>query len=361
MSTPRIGPIAPALPARSLDRARSFEVADALSPPEVSRAVLERLHDRSGIETRGVSVIEPDGSIPLYGMGLPGTPASPRIPGTAERMEAYTRAAIPLGVEAAGTALRLAELDPGRITHLVTASCTGFSAPGVDLAILRRLGLQPSVRRTHVGFMGCHAAVNALATAAAYARESSDHRVLVVCVEVSTVHFHHDTRLDRLISNILFADGAAATVVGLETDDRSTPEILATASRLIDDSSDAMAWEIGDRGFDMTLAAEVPDLIGGVLAEWVDEVLAEHGMRRTDVGGWAIHPGGPRVIDAVSEALELPATAATTSLEVLRTCGNMSSATLLHILGRFQSEDVPRPWAGLAFGPGLAGEMILIR
>ena len=276
-------------------------------------------------------------------------------------MAVYHRAASDLATEAATAALEASGTAIESITHLVTASCTGFGAPGADLEIVRRLGLPASVRRTNVGFMGCHAAVNALAAARAYALEDPSHVVLVVTVEVSTVHFHHDTRLDRLISNILFADGAAATVVGLETDDRSTPEILATASRLIDDSSDAMAWEIGDRGFDMTLAAEVPDLIGGVLAEWVDEVLTEHGMRRTDVGGWAIHPGGPRVIDAVSEALELPATAATTSREVLRTCGNMSSATLLHILGRFQSEDVPRPWAGLAFGPGLAGEMILIR
>ncbi|MEC8320370.1 MAG: 3-oxoacyl-[acyl-carrier-protein] synthase III C-terminal domain-containing protein, partial [Planctomycetota bacterium] len=181
------------------------------------------------------------------------------------------------------------------------------------------------------------------------------------CVEVSTVHFHHDTRLDRLISNILFADGAAATVVGVPNEDRTGPEILATASRLIEASADAMAWEVGDRGFDMTLAAEVPDLIGDVLADWVDESLAAHGVRRADIGGWAIHPGGPRVIDAVCTALELPPQAATISREVLRHRGNMSSATLLHILERFQSTEVPRPWVGLAFGPGLSGEMVLIR
>lgn len=356
-----IGPIGTAVPESGLDLERSFEIADLLSPEEVPRPVLRRLHERAGIETRRVSVIAPDGSIPLYGIGAPGHPSNPRRPGTAERMQAYADAAVDLAAKAAGHALEGALTPAESITHLVTASCTGFGAPGVDLALVDRLRLPASVRRTNVGFMGCHAAVNALAVARALAEESPANRVLVVCVEVSTVHFHHDVRMDRLISNILFADGAGATVVGGPGNDRSSNRLTTTASRLIPDSKGAMAWEVGDHGFEMTLAAEVPDLIASVLRGWVDEVLEEHGLRRADIGGWAIHPGGPRVIDAVTNALDIPSEDALTSREILRTRGNMSSATLLHIIERFQRDSIPRPWVGLAFGPGLAGELVLIR
>ena len=355
-----LGPIATAVPRGRLDLERSFEIADLLSPAEVPRPVLRRLHERSGIDSRHVAIIEPDGSIPLYGVGVPGGPSTPRRPGTAERMQAYAGGAADLAVEAAVRALEAAGTSVESITHLVTASCTGFGAPGVDLAVIERLRLPSSVRRTNVGFMGCHAAVNALAVARAMANESPVNRVLVICVEVSTVHFHHDARMDRLISNILFADGAASTVVGGPGSTSNPSRLAATDARLIPESREAMAWEVGDHGFEMTLAAEVPDLIAGVLREWVDEVLDGQGLQRNDIQGWAIHPGGPRVIDAVSTALELPPGADRASRAILSNRGNMSSATLLHILERFQLEGVPRPWVGLAFGPGLAGEMVVV-
>jgi predicted naringenin-chalcone synthase len=356
-----LGPIATALPEGRLDLERSLEIADLLSPADVPRPVLRRLHERSGIDTRGVAIIASDGSIPLYGIAPSGRSSTPRRPGTAERMHAYAGAAVDLAVTASLGALEASDTPVESVTHLVTASCTGFGAPGVDLAVMERLRLPASVQRTNVGFMGCHAAVNALTVARALAAESHANRVLVVCVEISTVHFHHDLRMDRLISNILFADGAGATVVGGPGNDQSPKRLVTTASRLIPDSKGAMAWEVGDHGFEMTLAAEVPDLIAAALGGWVDEVLDAHGLRRDDIGGWAIHPGGPRVIDAVTNALEIPTDAALVSREILRTRGNMSSATLLHILERFQGASMPGPWVGLAFGPGLAGELVLIR
>ena len=356
----RLGPIATAAPPQTLDRAASQQVADLLTPPDVPRHVLARLHDRVGIDTRGVAVRQADGSIPLYGIAADPTQSSPRRPTTAERMQAYAAAAPPLAIDAGRAAITQAAVDPASITHVVTASCTGFGAPGVDLAVVEALTLDPSVQRTHVGFMGCHAAVNALRVAAAYARESPAHRVLVACVEVSTVHFHEDSRLDRVISNILFADGAAAVVVGTGLD-ASFPELAATGARLIADSAGSMAWHVGDPGFEMTLAADVPDRIADALGHWVDATLANHDLTRDGIGGWAIHPGGPRVIDAVATTLGLPESAAEPSRAVLREHGNMSSATLLHILRRFADADRPRPWVGLAFGPGLAGELLLVR
>ena len=356
----RLGPIATAAPPGILDRAASLQVATLLTPADVPRAVLARLHERVGIQTRNVAVLEPDGSIPLYGIAADPARSSPRRPTTAERMRAYAAAAPPIAIEAARDALRRATVEAGSITHLVTASCTGFGAPGVDLAIVQALGLPSSVQRTHVGFMGCHAAVNALRAAAAYARESPEHRVLVACVEISTVHFHEDARLDRVISNILFADGAAATVIGVDLDD-DFPSLAGTSARVIPDSPGSMAWHIGDHGFEMTLAADVPERIGEALGDWVDETLASHRLTRDQIGGWAIHPGGPRVIDAVATTLGLPESATEASRDVLREHGNMSSATLLHILQRFAVANRPRPWVGLAFGPGLAGELLLVR
>lgn len=355
-----IGPIGTAVPDGVLDRPASLAVADLLTPPGVSRTVLERLHDRVGIETRHVAVRHPDGSIPLYGIGAPGTRSEPVRPGTAARMQAYALAAPRLATDAARRAIEVSGVPATGITHLVTASCTGFAAPGVDLQLVRSLGLVSDIARTNIGFMGCHAAINALRVGAALASESPRHRVLVVCVEVSSVHFHADTRLDRVISNILFADGAAATVLHPGGADPATPTMLGTAATIVPDSQDAMGWHVGDHGFEMTLAAEVPDQLASAIGRWVDDTLASHGLARDAVGGWAIHPGGPRVIDAVRTALDLPDAATAASRAVLHARGNMSSGTLMHILQRLADDDIPRPWVGLAFGPGLAGEMIVI-
>jgi len=211
--------------------------------------------------------------------------------------------------------------------------------------------------------MGCHAAVNALAVAASHAAMHPENRVLVVCVEVSSIHFHTDPRLDRLISNTLFADGAAATVVTNEPGDHEPGniELATTASTILPATAEMMGWEIGDHGFEMTLGARVPEAIGEAIPTWIDSILSEQGLNRADIGGWAIHPGGPKVIDVVMECLDLPEGADQPSRTILRDHGNMSSATLLHILRRLQIDDVPRPWIGLAFGPGLAGEFILLK
>ena len=353
-----LGPIAVANPQHRLPIARSLEIAGLLTPLDVSRQVLARLHDRVGVEQRNCAILEADGSIPLYGIGRPGEPSQPRVPGTAERMKAYHRHARELGIAAAREAIDLAGVDAASITHLVTASCTGFSAPGVDLAMIEALDLPITVRRSHLGFMGCHAAVNALAVAASHAAMHPENRVLVVCVEVSSIHFHDDARLDRLISNTLFADGAAATVV---TNEPGGIELATTASTLIPDTADVMGWEIGDHGFEMTLGAEVPAAIGAAIPSWVDSVLARQGLTCADIGGWAIHPGGPKVLDVVVECLNLPQGADQSSRSILRNHGNMSSATLLHIIRCLQLENVPRPWVGLAFGPGLAGELLLLK
>lgn len=374
-------------PERSLSTARSVEIARALTPEEVPTSLIHRLHERSGIDARGCAVLAGDGGVPIYGVpGVgfgPGDAAAAETagdavaggvqqaaatrPGTAERMRAYAEASASMAVSAARAALDSAHADRSRITHLVTASCTGFAAPGFDQDIIRELGLPASVRRTHIGFMGCHAAVNALAVASAFAESSPGAKVLLACSEVCTVHFHSSVRVDRVVANILFADGAAAALVAAPPADdggvrglASGPTALRFASTIIPDSAGAMAWHVGDHGFEMTLGADVPDRIAAALPRWVDAELAAAGLCRSDVGGWAIHPGGPRVIDAVIASLGLKPRAGDASRAVLRRHGNMSSATILFILEELRRSGAPRPWVAMAFGPGLAGEMAIL-
>ena len=363
---PVIRSIGTSVPRHSLSATRSLEVARALTPDEVPASLLRRLHERSGIEGRGCAVLAEDGSVPIYGVAASDA-AVATSPGTAERMRMYIEAAEPLAIEAARDALARAPVAASRITHLVTASCTGFASPGIDQAIIAALGLSPSVRRTHIGFMGCHAAVNALAVASAFAAADGEACVLLACTEVCTVHFQASARVDRVVANTLFADGAAAAVVSAPPADdggvrglSECPSVMRCASAIIPDSTGSMAWHIGDEGFEMTLGADVPDRIAAALPSWVDRELASLGMSRSDVGGWAIHPGGPRVIDAVIASLGLSATAGDISRAVLRRHGNMSSATLLFIMDELRRAGVPRPWVGLAFGPGLAGEMAIL-
>jgi predicted naringenin-chalcone synthase len=362
--------LATAHPPFRMPRAEWLEIADTLTPPEVDRALLTRLAERSGIETRWCAAFEEG----RHGFYRPN-----EVPGTAERMMLWSRAARALSVDAAQRALTdaaRAGITAGSITHLVTASCTGFAAPGIDAFLIETLGLSRSVSRLNVGFMGCHAAVNALAAARATVLANPNAVVLVALAEVSSAHFHHTTRLDQLVANTLFADGGAAMIVAAESPATQTRSpalatIVDTHSTLIPHTSEEMAWHIGDRGFEMTLGASVPAILEREIRAWVERALATHGLGIRDVAGWAIHPGGPRVIDAVAAALELPESAVAASRAILRDYGNMSSVTLPFIFERLardraaelrhdtRSEAGPTPWVGLAFGPGLAGEMIV--
>jgi predicted naringenin-chalcone synthase len=349
--------IAVTQPPERMAREEWRAIADRITPPAVDRAVLDRLAARSGIDERGCAA---SGA----GAGFYPDPGSAPPPGTAARMALWLRTARAMALDASRTALDRAGVPASRITHVITASCTGFESPGIDAHLIESLGVARSSKRLNVGFMGCHAAVNALAAARDAVLADGKAAALVCCAEVSSAHFHRSERLDQLVANTLFADGAAAAVV--TGDDfagdvgRPDPGILGTHSIIIPESADEMRWTIGDHGFEMTLGARVPDILREAVGGWVADSLRTHGLAVADVRGWAIHPGGPRVIDAVAAALGLAAEATTPSREVLRTCGNMSSATLLAILGRLGDASTPLPWAGLAFGPGLVGEMVVV-
>lgn len=283
-------------------------------------------------------------------------------PDTADRMAMYEREALPMARRAAEQALAESGLAASAITHLVTVSCTGFKAPGFDIGLIKELGLPSTIERTHVGFMGCHGAFNGLRVARAYADADPHARVLLCASEICSIHYYYPWNPKRIVGNALFADGAAALVgVGAAHAPRDAWREVANGSCLFPDSEYAMTWTIGNNGFEMNLSAKVPNLIAANLGPWLESWLKSHGLTIGDIASWAIHPGGPRIIASVEEALGLVPGVAWASREVLTQYGNMSSPTVLFILDRLRREDAPRPCVAVGFGPGLVAEAALFR
>jgi predicted naringenin-chalcone synthase len=299
----------------------------------------------------------------LDGTSASGSPFVPTAandgvgPTTAERMGLYALEAPKLAVRASAEALAESGFDAQTITHLVTVSCTGFAAPGVDFALISALGLAPTVQRTHVGFMGCHGALNGLRVANAFATADPRARVLVCAVELCSLHYYYGSAADKLIANAIFADGAGA-VVGTGSAGPGW-HLAASGSCLIPGSAEDMAWTVGDRGFEMVLSRRVPALVARHLRPWLEAWLRDNGLALADVGSWAVHPGGPKIVSAVQEALELPDSALAPSRGVFAEYGNMSSATVLFIVKRLRADGAPRPCVALGFGPGLVAEVAL--
>lgn len=282
-------------------------------------------------------------------------------PTTGSRNDLYIAAAPDLYARAARAAMQDAEVETSVITHVVTVSCTGFFAPGPDYRLVRDLGLHPTVERYHLGFIGCAAALPALRLAARITAAQPDAVVLVVCLELCTLHIRPSSDPQQIVAASVFADGAAAAVItahpsvgregGLELDRFSTA--------LTSEGEADMVWTIGDHGFEMILSAEVPRIVGREIQGTVETFLA--GEPRPDA--WAVHPGGRSVLDRVEGGLDLDPRALDISREVLRDHGNMSSATILFILRRMLDDEGIADGArlgALAFGPGLTVESALL-
>lgn len=326
---------------------------------------LEALYRKSGIRSRGsVLLDDPGGGGFSQEFFPPAEATADGGPTTGERMARYALEAGRLAVEAGRRAFTAASIDPAAVTHLVTCSCTGFANPGVDIEVIEELGLSPAVARTHVGFMGCHGAFNALRVADAFAATSADAVVLVICVELCSLHFQYGDHDDHVVANSLFADGAAAVVcraAGQDAGRSCRPWRLShQSSRILPGSQREMGWLIGDHGFEMSLSARVPDLIAEHLAPAVAGMVADSGAASRAVASWAVHPGGPRILTAVEAALDLPPDALAASRGVLAEHGNMSSATILFVLERLRAAEAEGPCVALAFGPGLTVEMAVL-
>lgn len=332
---------------------------------EKQERILEKLYAHAGIDRRS-------SSLPLNARDVNDdsnfypsrSTSSDKGPSTRERMEAFEKHAFDLARESTEAALRDAYLRPDEVSHLVTVSCTGFSAPGFDIKLIRELGMNPGVQRAQVGFMGCHGAINGLRVASAIAESQPKSTVLLCATEVCSLHFQYGWSSDSLVANSLFSDGSAAVVFRQSLDsyssERKQIRLTGSGSYLIPNTLDAMQWHIGDNGFTMHLSSTVPDLVSASLSDWIITWLRENGLSIKDIGGWAIHPGGPRLLTAVQDALSLSDEQMAPSFAILREFGNMSSPTVLFILDKLRKSNTPLPYAVLAFGPGLTIEALIL-
>jgi len=357
--------VASAFPEYHADVAMATRHAQMCSCESEDQATkVGKLYRRTGVKLRGSVLIESVvGGEALQSFYPSLQSEEPRGPTMMQRNERFAQEAPRIACRAAEEALSKGGVQPGEITHVVTVTCTGFTAPGLDIALIQRLGLPATVQRVAVGFMGCHGLINGLRAARGLVAAEPQARVLVVSVELCSLHYQYGYDPQRIVSGALFADGAAGVIVAgddVPAESGTIGQITATGSCLIPDSTDAMTWRIGDHGFLMTLEASVPGYIERHLKAYLTDWLAQNGQTVESIGGWAVHPGGVRILQAVETALDLPDDALDIPREVLRDHGNMSSATLGAVLGQFILHDVPTPWLMLGFGPGLEIEVALI-
>jgi predicted naringenin-chalcone synthase len=249
-----------------------------------------------------------------------------------------------------------------RITNIITVTCTGLFAPGLDIELMEKLGLKPTTQRSSVNFMGCNAAVLALKQADLVCRNNKEALVLVVCTEVCTIHFQKEYSQDYILSNLLFGDGAAAMLVGPETEKISDTfrgaEIVSFHSLIIYEGCHDMAWQITDKGFIMNLTSYV----SGLLNRNIESLLRSSGIHTEEVSGWAIHPGGKKILDDFCGVMQIEKEKLKESYGVLSSYGNMSSATILFVLKQMleSGEYLNGRIYAAAFGPGLSIESLLL-
>jgi predicted naringenin-chalcone synthase len=310
-------------------------------------ALFDRMADRSGIAHR-YSFLKPSESGTV--MDAEGFYLQGNFPDTAARMKKFEAWAPGLAIEAVD---RLLEgEDRSSITHVIITSCTGFSAPGIDLALVEHCRLPSTVERTMVGFMGCYAAINALKLARHIVRSEPHARVLAVNLELCTLHLHETSDMEEILSFLLFADGCAAALISAEPSGVAMEAFHAT---VVPGTNDLIRWHIGQQGFDMVLSGRVPGAIRTALA----------GSRNTMLGGandvelWAVHPGGRTVLDAVEEAFALPPVALGASRSVLNDYGNMSSGTVMFVLDNIMRGGGAGRGCAMSFGPGLVAETMM--
>ena len=307
----------------------------------------ERIWRRSGVEHR-------------HGVALPWKEDVTEW-GTEARMRRFIEEGRPLGADAVRACLSRAGLGPEAVDLLTVVSCTGYASPGLDVLLARDLGMREDIRRLHVGHMGCYAGLPGLATLADAATARGAVGILL-CLELSSLHLQPATaNVDQIVAHALFSDAAAAVAI------RPTGpglEVVDVVSRTAPESADLMTWDLTERGFRMGLSPRVPGVLGPLAAEAVRELLHRQGVSAGDVAGWAIHPGGPRIVDAIARYVGLSEADVETSRSVLRDYGNCSSPTVFLVLERLLEarplEDGD-PVVAVAFGPGLtvAGAMLV--
>ncbi len=350
--------IGTALPAARLEQSETRDLfASQPGIDRLSARLIGAAFDQSSISNRYSVIGSADGLSTTF------ADAQGRIlsPTTGERNAVYRREAPPLFAAAGRDALERSGYGADTVTHLITASCTGFFAPGPDYLLVKELGIAPTVERYHIGFMGCAAAFPALRAATRICKAQPGSVVLVACAELCSIHIRSSHDPEQIVASAVFGDGAAAAIVSSAPPKADGPvlEVGDFTTSITSEGEQDMDWTIGDQGFEMRLTAEVPRIIGREIAGVVELMLSAGSDPLTDVDGWAVHPGGRSVLDRVQSGLGLLDEAMNHSRAVLRDYGNMSSATILFILQRILNDEslgTDARVAGLCFGPGLTVE-----
>jgi alpha-pyrone synthase len=312
-----------------------------------ARDLFLRMAERAGIQARysplNVHGANSESEVDAYSFYKLGD-----FPTTAERMRLFKRFAPQLMYRALDR-LALSDEERSKVRHVIVTTCTGFYAPGLDFDAMDYLKLDPSTERTMIGFMGCYAAINALKQARHIVRSQPDDSVLVINLEICTLHLQESQNLGEVLSFLVFGDGCAASLISARP---AGLEMTGFQAIRLEDTADLITWDIGDQGFDMVLSGQVPVSVSRTLHAHKSELLGDG-----NVSLWAVHPGGRSVLDAVEEALELPPAALAYSREVLRRYGNMSSATVMFVLEAIlQAAQVDEVGCAMSFGPGLTAE-----
>jgi alpha-pyrone synthase len=276
------------------------------------------------------------------------------LPTTARRMQAFEQFA-PRLAHSALDKLALSQEERRAITHLIVTSCTGLYAPGLDYDIVAHLGLNPSVERTFIGFMGCFAGINALKAARHIIRSEPDAKVLLVSLELCSLHMQETTELEQLLAFLVFADGCAAYLVSAEPTGLAIDSFLAV---VLPDTHPLITWRIGEKGFDMHLSGKVPSELRRGLAAAGSQIAQDADIHSIDL--WAVHPGGRTILDAVEQGLELAPEALSDSRHILLNYGNMSSPSVVFVLERLLQNARPgQLGCAMSFGPGVTAETML--
>jgi alkylresorcinol/alkylpyrone synthase len=346
----RIAAVQAALPPHRYAQHELTDLVAALCLPDGNgHGVLHRLHRNAGVSYRHLALpLEEYGALKDFG----------------EANDSWIAAAVDLGAEAVAGALEAAGLGPQDVDLLMFTTVTGLAAPSIDARVIARLGLREDVKRLPLFGLGCVGGAAGIARVHDYLKAWPEQVAVLLSVELCSLTLQrNDGSMPNLIAGALFGDGAAAVVMtGVEHPLASGPQVVATRSRLYPDSGRVMGWDIGSGGFRVVLGAEVPDVVRKDLGTDVRAFLAEHDLTVADIGTWVSHPGGPKVLQAVSETLDLPAGALDLTWKSLDTVGNLSSSSVLHVLGETLAQRPEPGTAGvlLAMGPGFCSELVLL-
>ncbi len=354
--------IGTATPENKISQARAEDFMTTLmGKDELSRRMLSKVHSSSKIDTR-YSVIQDfntDGESDFFKNTEP--------PSVEDRMKLFKDKAVTLSAQAVMDCLKNSSTGIEDITHLITISCTGMYAPGLDIELIKELGLKPNIERYCINFMGCYAAFNGIKMANHICASDKSAKVLIVCCELCTIHFQKEFTEDNILANAIFGDGAACVLMEPDSfsDDRFSLEIKSTYCDLAFKGENSMAWYIKNTGFQIVLSSYIPALVRDEIQNLLNNVTGKLRIKKEDISFYAVHPGGKRILEAIEQSLDLKNNELELSYRIMRDYGNMSSCSVLFVLKELMKNisvsDKGKNIFSCAFGPGLTLESIIYK